>query len=406
VVLTPKLEKAFAQISAPAYTGLKPEEKPYAFKSLQALEGSEVRFRLQSNRPLRDGMIELICGERLPQRVPMRKSAENEVAGFFIAGDSGRLCFSFADAAGLPSQDDWEGALTVTHDLPPEIRITEPEKDAFVAMDFKLQAHIEAQNDYGLRAVRIHRGLNGVYSPPRVVSYDGIVRDSHEVVDLRIADLGIQPDDVVSLFAEAVDTAPQPHLARSQTVRLKVISVEDYNNFLREQTDIADAEAKYQGLMNDLQELIDGQKKLGEASEKLKGQVAKAVPKARAELARQLDELLARQNELNEKLNKHAERMDNFVRQTPLYDVEKELQKLLRQQAENIRQSTRANDAAGRDIAQRSSPATGPRQLSADMPDDFKKASDEQIARLGGVQEETGKQVAQTLEDMSQMQEL
>jgi ElaB/YqjD/DUF883 family membrane-anchored ribosome-binding protein len=406
VVLTPKLERAFARISAPAYTGLKPEENPYAFKGLQTLEGSEVRFRLQSNRPLRDGLIELICGDQPPQRVPLRKSADNEVAGSFIAGDSGRLRFSVADVAGQPSQDDWEGALTVTHDLPPEIRITEPEKDAFVAMDFKLQAHIEASDDYGLRTVRIHRGLNGVYSPPRVVAYEGIVRDSHEVVSLSLADLGLQPDDIISLFAEAVDTAPQPHLARSQTVRLKVISVEDYNNFLRAQTDVADAEAKYEALMDDLQQLIESQKQLGEAAEKLKGQVAKAAPKARDELARQLDELLARQDELNAKLNKHAERMDNFVRQNPIYDVEQDVQELLRQQAEAIRQCTRANTATGRDIARRSSPPTGPRQLSADMPEDFKRASDEQVARLGGVQEQTGKQVAETLEDMSQMQEL
>ena len=406
LVLTPKLEKVFAQVSPPAYTGLKPEEKPYSFKSLQALEGSEVRFRLLSNRPLRDGAIELIRGDQPPQRVLLHRTADNEVSGSFNAADSGRLRFNVADVAGLPSQDDWEGALTVTHDLPPEIRITDPEKDAFVSMDFKLQARLEASDDYGLRAVRIHRGLNGVYSAPLVVAYEGVVRDSHEVVDFRFAELGIQPDDVISLFAEAVDNAPQPHLARSQTIRLKVISVEDYNNFLREQTDIADTESKYDALMEDLQHLIDDQKQLGNAAEKLKSQVAKAAPKDRDDLTRQLDDLLARQNELNAKLNKHAERMDNFVRQDPLYDVEKDLQDLLRQQAENIRQSTRTNDAAGREIAQRSSPPTGPRQLSADMPADFKQASDDQVARLGGVQDQTAQQVAQTLEDMSQMQEL
>ena len=58
------------------------------------------------------------------------------------------------DVAGLPSQGDCEGALTVTHDLPPEIHIANPDHDAFVAMDFKLQAHIEANDDYGLREIR------------------------------------------------------------------------------------------------------------------------------------------------------------------------------------------------------------------------------------------------------------
>lgn len=406
VVLTPQLEKAFVRIAPPDYTGLKAEEKPYAFKGVQAVAGSEVRFRLQSNRPLREGLIEITAGDQPPQHVTLTKSAENEVAGSFVAADSGRLRFSVTDVAGIPSQGDYEGALTVTHDLPPEIRITEPERDAFVSMDFKLKARAEANDDYGLRTVRLHRGLNGVYSGPKVASYDTVVRASVETTDLNIGELGVAPGDVISLFAEAVDTAPQPHLARSQTVRLMVISVEDYNDFLREQTDLADAEAKYQSLRDDLQELIKDQKKLGETAKKMEAQLAKTDEKRREALTRELDGLLAKQNELNQKLDQHAGRMDEFVRENPLYDVEKELQDLLREQAQNIRQSTGTNNAAARDIAQRSSPPEGARQLSPDMLSDFKKASDEQVAKLGGVQEETEKQIAQTLQDMSRMQEL
>jgi hypothetical protein len=164
VVLTPQLEKAFVQVAPPAYTGLKAEEKPYAFKGVSALAGSEVRFRLQSNRPLREGWLEVSGGEGTRQKIPLTKSADNEVTGKFEAGESGRLRFSLVDADGIPSQGDCEGALTVTYDLPPEIRIAEPERDGFVAMDFKLKAQVEANDDYGLRTVRFHRGLNGVYS--------------------------------------------------------------------------------------------------------------------------------------------------------------------------------------------------------------------------------------------------
>jgi ElaB/YqjD/DUF883 family membrane-anchored ribosome-binding protein len=269
-----------------------------------------------------------------------------------------------------------------------------------------MQVHVEADDDYGLRAVRIHRGLNGVYSPPKVFNYDTVLRNAHEVAEFDFAALGIQPGDVISLFAEALDNAPQPHLAHSQTVRLMVISVEDYNNFLRVQTDISDAEAKYTALMEDLQDLVENQKKLGESAEKLNEQVSKAESKEKDELTRQLDGLLAKQNELNEQLNKHAERMENFVRQDPLYDVEKDLQKALREQAQRVRESTSTNQAASRDIAQRSSPPSGSRQLSPDMLEEFKKAADQQVAKLGGVQDETEKQVAQALEDMSLMQEL
>ena len=271
VVLTPQLEKMFVRIAPPPYTGLKPEEKPYAFKSVQALEGGEIRFRLQSNRPLREGQLELVAGDQPPQRIALTKSGDNEVSGSFIAAASGRMRFSFTDTAGLPSQGDFEGALTVTHDLPPEVHLANPEQDSLVAMDFKLQAQIDASDDYGLREVRLQHGLNGVFSAPKVFSYTNIVRDSRETFDFNFAHLGVKPGDQLTLFAEALDNAPQPHLARSQTVRLQVISVEDYNNFLREQTDIADAEAKYAELNDDLQALIEQQKQLGDDDAKTAG---------------------------------------------------------------------------------------------------------------------------------------
>ncbi len=405
VAMTPQVEKVFVRATPPAYTGLKSEEIPYNFKSLQALEGTELKFRLQSNRPLRDGTLELTAGDQPPQKLGLKRSAEKEVSGLFTAADSGRMRFTIKDVDGLPSQAECEGGLTVTHDLPPEIHIANPDHDSFVAMDFKLEALIEANDDYGLRNIRFFRALNGIYSAPKVFTYTNIVRNSHETSDFDFATLGVQPGDVISLFAEAIDTAPQPHLARSQTTRLTVISVEDYNNFMREQSDIADAAEKYADLNQDLQTLIDQQKQLGDDIDQLQKSLAGADQKKRADLARQLDTLVAKQNELNRKLERQAERMENFVRQNPLYDVEKDLQEDLRQQAQDIRQSTKTNDTAALDVAQRSSPPGG-RQLSPEMLQDLKKASDAQVAQLGGVHEQNEKQVEQRLEDMTQMQEL
>ena len=236
--------------------------------------------------------------------------------------------------------------------------------------------------------------------------YDAVIRNISETTELNIGELGVQPGDVISLFAEAQDTAPQPHLAHSQTVRLMVISVENYNDVLREQTDLADTQAKYESLRDDLQELVEDQKKLGEASGNLKERLEKAGAKQRETLARDLDNLLAKQNELNQKLSQHADRMDGFVRENPLYDVEKELQKMLREQAGNVRRSASTNNTAAGEIAKRSSPPQGPRNLSPEMLEQFKRESDQQVARLGGAREETEKKVVEALQDMSAMQEL
>src|SRR5581483_2101839 len=176
VLLTPKLEKALVRITPPAYTGLKAEETPFDFKNVKALANSQVRFRLESNRPLREGTLQVIKSASEIERIPLTWDGENAVSGAFAARDSAQLKFDLVDVDGIASEDNWQGTLTVTHDLPPEIHITSPNKDCFVAFNFKTEAQIEANDDYGLKMVRIHRALNQVYSAPKVIAYDKIVR--------------------------------------------------------------------------------------------------------------------------------------------------------------------------------------------------------------------------------------
>ncbi|MDO8944530.1 MAG: hypothetical protein Q7U75_15210, partial [Desulfobacterales bacterium] len=74
LILAPQMERAFVRVAPPAYTGLAAGEKPYHFKGVQALAGSEVRFRLQSNRPLREGWLELTGGEGAPVKIALARS--------------------------------------------------------------------------------------------------------------------------------------------------------------------------------------------------------------------------------------------------------------------------------------------------------------------------------------------
>lgn len=407
VILTPKLDKAFVQVAPPAYTGLKPEERTYAFKDVKALKGSEVKFRLASNRPLREGVLEIIRGENDIERVRLAPSGTNEVAGVFTAREPARLRFALTDVDGLPSHDDWQGSLSVTHDLAPEIVIANPQRDCFVSMDFKLEALFEASDDYGLKMIRIHRALNKVFGEPTIINYEGIVRTAREVLPLDFKSLALRSGDVITMFAEAIDTAPEPNLARSQTVNLTVITEQEYNDFLRERTDIADIEQKYHDLLDQLREQIEAQKKLGKEADDARAKMAKATdPKQQAANQEKLDSLLARQNELNAKLNKMADQMETFVRQNPVYDVERELQEELNQLAQQVRDSTKQNDAEMNQLAAKSSPPGGPRQMSPDMMKDFKQSSDEQVQRLGGAEAEARKDIEGTLQDLAALHEL
>ncbi len=405
VVLTPRLEKATLTITALAYTSLSPEERAVPIgKSVKVLAGSRIEARLESNRPLRDGRIEWVKGPGDVQSIALAPAAERAVSGGFVATAPGVLRFSLVDEAGNASSDAWECSLQVTHDLPPEVQVTHPSGDSFVAVDFKVEAVFEASDDYGVKTLRIHQGINGTYGEPRTIAHERAARNARETLALDFATMELKSGDKVSFFAEAIDTAPDPHLARSQTVTLTVISVEEYNDFLRERTDLDDIAAKYSDLLNKLQELIEEQKQLGEQGAALKKEVENATDKTAAQ--QKLDALLAKQNELNAQLNKLAGTMEDFVRKDPLYDVEKELGDTLKKFAEQLRESTMNNDEATKDIAQRSAPPNSPRQLDQPMVEDFQKASDEQLAKLGATEKAAQEEVVQPLEDMALMNEI
>jgi hypothetical protein len=407
VSLTPKLDKAFVKITPPAYTALPPEEKPLQFKPLKALAGSRLEFRLLSNRPLTSGRIELIKSPQETAEVPLVSTGGNEVSGGFEAQDAVRLRFSMTDLEGHPSQETWETSLTVTNDLAPEIEIRNPPGDSFVAEDFVVDLLIEAGDDYGLATMRIHQAHNEEWGEPEVIRYEKPDRNARAERRLDLKALGYKPGDTISIFAEAIDTYPDPHLTRSKTVTLAIISTEDYNNFLRERTDMADIQEKFAQLAEQLRELAEQQKQLGEQAEKAEEALEKAADaKAKEAAQAKLDALQQKQNELNAKLNKLADTMDDFVRKDPIYDVEADMQKVLDQQAEAIRQSTQANQQAQDQIAQRTSPPQGGRQMDQQMLADFKKASDEQMKNLGGVEKQQEEQIDQPLADMALLHEI
>ncbi len=397
VGLTPRIERAFVEINPPAYTGIEPHETKYDFKNLTALAGSTIKFRLQSNRPLSAGGILLA---EAPSTL-MKSTAENEVTGTITAKESARLQFSVVDAQGNPSVENPSAPLTVTHDLPPEITIEAPAQDGFVCDDFVVEVRISASDDYGLKTIRIHRALNDVFSAPKVINFSEITRSTGESLSLDIKQLGVQPGDTISIFAEAIDTCPDPHLTRTRTLHLMVISTDEYNNYLRERTDISDIQGKYAKLLNEFQDLIDEQKEL---TERLKAAEEKAQdPAASKETAAQLDKLMQKQAELNKKLGAMADEMEHFVRDKPLYDVESELQQKLAETAGKIRESVGKNDEALQkkmEEAAQSSPPPSQKQ-QADALATLEDQSRKQAEALQPQQEEAESDILPIIKDMA-----
>ena len=326
VELIPQLTGADLEITPPAYTGLPPRKQDFRFAGLQALEGSTITFKLRSNRPLGPGTLiaTLPSAEKKEVIVPLTPVTDgpaNEAIATLPAAHSGSLSFQLRDIADRAPADAPTSALTVSRDLSPAIAFLSPDGDSFIVEDHVFKFSLATSDDYGVRTIRAFIAINDVFGEPVEKTFEGIGprRETFED-EVSIAQLGAKPGDLITLSGEVIDNCPTPHLSRTGLRRLEVISTEQYNDYLRKQTDVAEISGKYEDLLDRFEDLVEEQKKLAEEG---------ATPEE--------------QEALNEKLEKMAKEMEEFGRDNPVYDFEKDLQTELQKMAKEIKDSVAQN---------------------------------------------------------------
>lgn len=396
VILTPQLEGARVAVAPPAYTRIARREtnlslgKPTA-PTVSVLKGSKLVFSLDSNRPLSAGSVGLQSASPGTLEIPMpadKPDHPSTALAELVATESGRLHFDLRDETGLPADRELVANLVVTHDLPPEVEITEPATDGFIVDTFAANIAVRSSDDYGLANLRIHSAINDAYAPPKHISMQSAPprRDALETIRIAPSEQGAVPGDVIQVFAEATDIRPDPQMSRSRTLRLEVISEDQYNDFLRTRTEIRDLEAKYSTLHEELRELARQQRDLAE----------KAATAGDSSETR--DKLAAQQSELNSKLDKLAEKMESATRKNPLYDLERDLQRVLDREATRIRESIAMN-GEGLEAFLAAEPSAESRAV-------FEKEATAQADRLDPMREAAESQIAKALEDADLIQQL
>lgn len=406
VILTPEFGPARVRLVPPAYTGQPPRDLPFRFTALQALEGTQIEFFLQSNRPLGVGALIFETGEPPAVSMPLQPEVEgpaDTAVARLIAGRSGRFSFGIVDVDGNPPAQTPASSLTVTHDLPPAITITIPESDALVVENLMLPVIVDATDDYGLSSVRLHISINDVFMPLTSVTFETPDVRRHRLEHLlNLAELGAVDEDRIVIFAEAVDTRPDPQITRTDTRRLEVITEEQYNDYLREKADVAMIAGKYEALLDRFHEQVEAQRKLEEKLAELAEQAATAEdPSAFYD---KLSEAVAGQTELNRRLEELASEMEDFGRDQPVYDFEKELHEGLKEQAEALRESVAQNELEV-DRALESGPPP-PAPPDQEMLESLADAAREQRERLEGGQQQAEKEIREPLAELAQLHEL
>ncbi len=404
LILIPQIGPAVVRITPPAYTGQPVRETPYRFTALQILEGSEIHFKIKSNRPLGAGSVLFESGSEAATTLPLLPAPEGpgDVAHADVTAlNSGRLSFNLIDVSGNHAAETPTATLTVTRDQAPVIAITVPEMDALVVEGLTIPIVVDATDDYGLRSMRLHIGINDKFEAIEPLHFDKPDIRRHRIQhDLDLAKLGARPGDKIVVFAEAVDTRPEAQLARTTTRRMEVITEAEYNDRLRAEADVAMIAGKYEDLLDRFQEQINEQKRIEEELAELRKKSESGMDPE--ELLAAFSEATAAQNELNERLERMAEEMRDFGRENPVYDFEKDLHEKLKQQAKAIEESVkthRAESGMGTGTPPPAAPTPG-------MIDDQEKAATAQRERLQGGSDRVEEEIREPLQDLARLHEL
>jgi hypothetical protein len=406
VVLTPQIGTSVVRIEPPAYTGQPPREIPYRFTALQLLEGTRIIFRVASNRPPGNGSLMFECEGEETASTPLAPLAEgppDAAVASFDAMKSGRFTFAIVDVDGNAANEKPSASLTITRDLAPAIAITVPEQDAMIVEGLALPVIVDATDDYGLRSVRLHIGLNDTFQQADPVTFGEPDTRRHRLNHtLDLAELGARAGDRIVLFAEAVDTRPEPQLARTATRRMIVITEAQYNDHLREQADVAMIAGKYEDLLDRFERQVAEQRRIEEKLAELRNKAAEGGDKE--EILSEFAKAYADQKWLNEDLANTADEMENFGRDHPVYDFEKELHDKLRDQAEKIRESVKQQQADSDKAIEKGPPP--PESPDQEMLEDMEMAAREQSKRLGGESERANGEVRESLKELADLHEL
>lgn len=387
---TPQITSAEMTEIFPDYTGEPARTMQLSDETQAVLEGTQVRFRLTSNRPLKSGTLELtpVLGGK-PVSINLTPESANIVSGQFTLSEPVVFNLSVRDVSGLECAEPRRGRLNVVADHPPRVFVIEPGRDAVATPSIKVPVHVQATDDYGVTRVVWLRGFNQSVERPfnMKLALKGGPRSVESTGAFDLEKLGVHAGDVIEYYFEAADNYPKgPNVAFSRPFRLEVISREQYEEVLRQA-------AARKALFEPYFKLDAWMRRLAERSRDLKAKADQGDPNVRAEA-----------QELEKQLEELQKQMSDLMQQALMFDVEQSFattlvaqQAGISQAAENLKKALGSGQLGSnslKDISDRLSALADKQDEQVDQPaqqiaavarvvakaDDFTKLAQEQAA--------------------------
>jgi len=361
ILTVPRFEQVTFKITPPAYTRQSAYEGPLPQGGLAGLPRTMVQVRVRSNRPLAGGVIEGSGfgiqerdegrgwrgeggGARVegrggaapsfaairPARVEMRPGLDpREAVGTFVIDGEGQARIHLTDIDHQQSTDAFTFPITLLADERPFIRIMEPPPESLATPDAILPVMLSAEDDYGITRVRLYRSLNDSRPLPTDVAIPqpAPARWAGES-NLSLGEYGVEPGDVIKVFARAEDNDPDGAKGAESTVAtIRIISQQDYERMITTREGLEVMRAKYEMANRELEALLEEIRKLRE-------EIENQPPESPLS-----EEQRQKLDELSERFEQAARETAKMARQKLPYDLDKKLSPQLEKLAQQMREA-------------------------------------------------------------------
>lgn len=281
VVPPPVVERLQLTLTPPAYTGRPAEVLPADTGHVQGLVGTRVDLAAAISKPVAAAAIRI----RDQQRVEVALAPDGQaLSGSFVISEPGLYSWRFdlEDEQGFQNADPPRYEVRGIADAEPEIRIDLPASDLQVTADAEVLVRTVARDDLGIKEIRLVFRLEsgGEAAPQTILLKAGSERPLEQSVDQTwsLGDLELTEGTRIVFHTEATDDfdltdvlaagkPPAPHVGRSGTRTLTVVSKEDKSRELAQ---------RQSGLLDDLERAFQLQRQAHNQIGELQLQMQKA----------------------------------------------------------------------------------------------------------------------------------
>jgi hypothetical protein len=389
----PRIESVQVQYKYPDYTHLANREASLSDqdRTVKGYAGTEVSMKITSNRPLSAGTVTVGA-----QPFPCAPAGENAVQGTFPLSQEGEFQVALRDIEGNPSRKAWSGKIQIVPDGKPSISIVSPDEVSWAVPTAQIPVVIEAQDDLGIRTISLYRNHNESDDAKKLLYQATVPQGQVDVTEiLDLADLGVQPGDVIDYYAAAVDSLPtSPQTVATEPRKIQIISEEQYAKMMQDEMTAKDLRVKYDDIMSQITDLVAEQQQLRKQTQELENA-------ADANQAR-LQDLEKRQEQLAEKTKELARNLEKESKEPPVFDIEKDYKKALAQFSESAKSASGHMDSSAGDMKQAQQSASGRSSLVSQATNEQAEA----LKELGEQTQELRDQIAQANRDLEKMMKL